>query len=91
MSVCWILEAFNSYKFVYRAISRSQEKSNNFIRIMVGAGRFELPTPCAQDIEALPPFNAGTTCEFNEVACNRLQSRNSPVVDSVAGKFLGVQ
>jgi predicted DNA-binding antitoxin AbrB/MazE fold protein len=58
---------------------------------LVGAGRFERPTTCAQGIEALAPLEAGTEFEFNEMACNRLQWRNLSVVDSVAGGFLGFQ
>jgi hypothetical protein len=32
---------------------------------LVGEGRFERPTPCAQGIDALPPFDAATGCQFN--------------------------
>ena len=58
---------------------------------MVGAGRFELPTPCAQGIESLPPRKARTRLKVNEMARDRLQPRNPLVVDSVAGKFLSSQ
>jgi hypothetical protein len=59
--------------------------------VLVGAGRFEHPTPCAQGIEALVPAYAATGFEFNEMACNRLQCLNSDVVDFVADGFLVVQ
>ena len=58
---------------------------------LVGAGRFELPTPCAQGIEIVSGSKATTSRDFNEMACDRLQSKNLHVVDSVAGSFLAVQ
>jgi len=58
---------------------------------LVGAGRFERPTPCAQSIAALVPAYAATGFEFNEMACNRLQCLNSHVVDFVVDGILIVQ
>ena len=43
-----MLEGSCSLKIVYIGLFVGFEKANNAFRIMVGAGRFERPTPCAQ-------------------------------------------
>ncbi len=39
---------FHILAFIYNALPAAFEITNNSFEIMVGAGRFELPTPCAQ-------------------------------------------
>jgi hypothetical protein len=46
------LEESNSYKIVYSGFGRSRKKDRMGLILLVGAGRFERPTPCAQDIGA---------------------------------------
>jgi hypothetical protein len=47
--------------------------------------------PPAPKVQALSPVDPGTGFEFNEVACDRLRARKSPVVDFVAGGSLSRQ
>ena len=42
------LEESNSYKFNYSRFRRSKNKNRIHLILLVGAGRFERPTPCAQ-------------------------------------------
>ncbi len=57
---------------------------------MVGAGRFERPTPCAQGIEALFLASAQVIMILT-VTDNHLQSKIARVVVPVAAHFLRVQ
>jgi len=72
-------------------LAAAKKKEAKSQKTLVGAGRFERPTPCAQGIEALYLLNTETWFEFNDVPCHHLQSQNSHVVDYVAGNFLGFQ
>jgi hypothetical protein len=56
---------------------------------LVGAGRFERPTPCAQGNMAMLISRAITSNAINELSRNRLQSKNSYVVIFVAGHSSG--
>src|ERR1019366_7534569 len=42
------LEDRHSYRIDYSGIPRSQESGCKLLKTLVGAGRFERPTPCAQ-------------------------------------------
>jgi len=55
---------------------------------MVGAGRFERPTPCAQGVGTFTVGVPGTALNPITWRIIFLQSRNSLVVDSVAVGFL---
>src|ERR1017187_10225600 len=42
------LEGNHSYKFIYSGFSRTSSNGRKLLILLVGAGRFERPTPCAQ-------------------------------------------
>jgi hypothetical protein len=46
----------------------------HLIDYLVGAGRFERPTPCAQGIETTRPHERKTGYRFNELRRNRLEA-----------------
>jgi hypothetical protein len=43
-----IFEGNHSYKFIYSGFSRDVLNGRKLLILLVGAGRFERPTPCAQ-------------------------------------------
>src|SRR5579872_6831460 len=62
-----------------------------FIGVLVGAGRFERPTPCAQGNIAMHMRRATTSNKIKELRGNHLQSINRHVVNSVADRFIRFQ
>jgi hypothetical protein len=44
------LEESNSYKFIYSSFGHAHMNGRISLILLVGAGRFERPTPCAQDM-----------------------------------------
>lgn len=42
------LKGNHSYKFIYSRVFAADPNGRNLLIPLVGAGRFELPTPCAQ-------------------------------------------
>ena len=53
------LEESNNYKIIYSGVGRSRTNGRISLILLVGAGRFERPTPCAQ----------GSFRPFFETAC----------------------
>ena len=45
------LEGYHSYKFIYSGFFTDFLNSRKLLILLVGAGRFERPTPCAQGKE----------------------------------------
>ena len=45
-----IFEEIDSYKIIYSGIPLRPKNIRVLLKTLVGAGRFERPTPCAQDI-----------------------------------------
>ena len=41
-------EAMSSYKIIYSGFPEGRKKRRKQLKTLVGAGRFERPTPCAQ-------------------------------------------
>jgi hypothetical protein len=58
---------------------------------LVGAGRFERPTPCAQGNIAMLMRRTTTSNKIKELRGNHLQSINRHVVNSVADRFIRFQ
>jgi hypothetical protein len=48
LQIARIHRGFGILNFIYTGFSCASERANNYFRILVGAGRFERPTPCAQ-------------------------------------------
>ena len=54
-------EELGIYKIVYSAVDKKPEKRRKCLKQLVGAGRFELPTPCAQGrFRSFPDFVANS-------------------------------
>jgi hypothetical protein len=56
------LEGNRSYSFIYSGFSRPSINDRKLLILLVGAGRFERPTPCAQ----------GSFRGYSEMACFQL-------------------
>ena len=54
----------DSYKIIYSWILKEARNGRNCLILLVGAGRFELPTPCAQGRCATWPRQGPTGVRF---------------------------